>query len=1475
MSDPPLPPLPAGPPTPQPRSHHPPGPAPTQQLPGYGVFRLPSAAGGGGAPQMQPQQGMNRQMGYPAAHGQPQYQQQPPPLLAGVPQYPSPAPQPHPHPHPQAQGSAHAPARASALRNSFLAPPSPSSAAPSGAASPTGRPASAASASSSSTVVLAPPATSQANGTATAPTTPPRAPAAAVAGLEVSSAQPASRPNPKSSTTPRRVGPGGVPFLPPYAPRDPLCAFCGGDASLNRHGRGEEMVSCYECGSSGHPTCLEWDDWGMVKRVKGYAWLCQECKRCEVCDEKGDDDDMLFCDSCDRGWHRQCLDPPLTSIPRGKWTCPTCVRGSALAAPQVLDAGRKRERKQARPVGLVSTPSQAGDGAGESARKRPRRGSAGGDVKGKGRAVDYSEADDDEGALFGPSAASFDGVLSLPGSSSANGGGHPSPHGHAYLLPPGVDPSLALDPSLAGHPRIKLPPSSGTGGLHTPGASGPKLTLKLDGGRPSFSANDAVLAAAALASSAAAGGSASVSGSSRGGTPKPGLSSQKRPRAGRPSTSGASAAQLDDPSFKPWLAPRSPPPDSSDSEPDLGAPEDPYGGLLTPSQADGAGRRPGEADRERWRRAREAWEVRDLGVARERGRKEEEERQAREKDAKGARGRSATPGSAAAAAPAAASAAGGVNGGTTTGPTAPSAAPGTPAPAGLAGAAGAGAAGTMDLRPSRVSTPSLAASTPAASTSKPSSSKPTSLALTQGGAPASLPIRPITHLLFGHSPTLEIRTWYQAPFPEDLTRVADGRLWVCEWCLKYSRSGFEAGRHRLKCKMRHPPGDEIYRDGAVSMFEVDGRKNKIYCQNLCLLAKQFLDHKTLYYDVEPFLFYVVTEASPQGAKFVGYFSKEKRSPTNNVSCIMTLPVRQRKGWGNLLIDFSYLLSKKEGRVGTPERPLSDLGLLSYRNYWTLTLFLYFDALPEPKEGEEQEEITFEGISKATSMTRDDIYFILHERNYITDLAADARPIPYALAALPPVGSTAPPAPGAPQTAPQPVQPVQINGAPSPAAGPEAQFAPAPVAVGEQAPSPVASSSTLTANGLPPAPSASEPQPLVNGLAGPTTPAPSAASTSGATPKPRTGGAVNIRHPFRGNSWTSRKRMPKDRRPASGSSSAGGSRATPAGAAPASPSHGHGHHAPTKKLVVPTSYRIHPDRAEVRAYLATHFEKKKEWIRLRPDRLRWTPFLVTRGFGLGVEVGSTALDGTQRGGEGVGAKGGVGVGEEVRHGDGEPVDGEGEGGGASDAAFELDADDVDMDGPHGRTSQSRSRSGSVDSDDPFAGEDRSSSTDSDDGEDAYSDDGRRRRGSGRYSTRRPPPQQARTSTRPTRLSARRQSDSAGVGFDSPAAAVGRRGAARMSSLAGGGREFALDDEEGGEEDDAAPKKRLRRSTSEAVAVGLLNGCGGAVNGHGLVNGAAPPAAPNGRVAPAAEGDEADALGEVDAEGSPELEAEIGA
>ena len=36
----------------------------------------------------------------------------------------------------------------------------------------------------------------------------------------------------------------------------------------------------------------------------------------------------------------------------------------------------------------------------------------------------------------------------------------------------------------------------------------------------------------------------------------------------------------------------------------------------------------------------------------------------------------------------------------------------------------------------------------------------------------------------------------------------------------------------------------------------------------------------------------------------------------------------------------YLLSKVEAKVGSPERPLSDLGLLSYRSYWKDVLLRY-------------------------------------------------------------------------------------------------------------------------------------------------------------------------------------------------------------------------------------------------------------------------------------------------------------------------------------------------------------------------------------------------------------------------------------------------------------------------------------------------------------------------------------------------------
>ncbi|XP_022773195.1 histone acetyltransferase of the MYST family 1-like isoform X2 [Durio zibethinus] len=196
----------------------------------------------------------------------------------------------------------------------------------------------------------------------------------------------------------------------------------------------------------------------------------------------------------------------------------------------------------------------------------------------------------------------------------------------------------------------------------------------------------------------------------------------------------------------------------------------------------------------------------------------------------------------------------------------------------------------------------------------------------------------------------EIETWYFSPFPPEYNESL--KLYFCEFCLNFMKRKEQLQRHM-----------------------VDGKKNKVYGQNLCYLAKLFLDHKTLYYDVDLFLFYVLCECDDRGCHMVGYFSKEKHSEESyNLACILTLPPYQRKGYGKFLIAFSYELSKKEGKVGTPERPLSDLGLLSYRGYWTRVLL---DILKKHKGN-----ISIKELSDMTAIKAEDILTTLQSLELI-------------------------------------------------------------------------------------------------------------------------------------------------------------------------------------------------------------------------------------------------------------------------------------------------------------------------------------------------------------------------------------------------------------------------------------------------------------------------------------------------------------
>eukprot|EP00745_Piridium_sociabile_P036051 TRINITY_DN63944_c0_g1_i1.p1 TRINITY_DN63944_c0_g1~~TRINITY_DN63944_c0_g1_i1.p1 ORF type:complete len:360 (-),score=50.69 TRINITY_DN63944_c0_g1_i1:258-1337(-) len=234
--------------------------------------------------------------------------------------------------------------------------------------------------------------------------------------------------------------------------------------------------------------------------------------------------------------------------------------------------------------------------------------------------------------------------------------------------------------------------------------------------------------------------------------------------------------------------------------------------------------------------------------------------------------------------------------------------------------------------------------------------------------------------------------WYFSPFPPEFQDIEV--IHFCEFCLAFFATTAEVARHSRLCSIRHPPGDEIYRSANVSVFEVDGSYSRVYCENLCYIAKLFLDHKTLRHNVGLFLFYIVAEYDEFGYHLVGYFSKEKYSK-NNLSCILTLPQHQRKGYGKFLISFSYELSKIEcclseqptengsnmkRILGGPERPFSDLGRASYMCWWTPRLLKEIrKKITEAKESVKKggsstvvPSITIKALSEKTYISPEDV-----------------------------------------------------------------------------------------------------------------------------------------------------------------------------------------------------------------------------------------------------------------------------------------------------------------------------------------------------------------------------------------------------------------------------------------------------------------------------------------------------------------------
>ncbi|KAG4304631.1 hypothetical protein PORY_002024 [Pneumocystis oryctolagi] len=187
----------------------------------------------------------------------------------------------------------------------------------------------------------------------------------------------------------------------------------------------------------------------------------------------------------------------------------------------------------------------------------------------------------------------------------------------------------------------------------------------------------------------------------------------------------------------------------------------------------------------------------------------------------------------------------------------------------------------------------------------------------------------------------QIKTWFNSPYPSNSGNLKSSLLYVCNKCFKYSTDRFLIANHEVICFSLKSQEKIVFKNASLKIKELDGKQHKLTCQCLSLFAKLFLENKSICFDVENFLFYILTRTNKNIEETVGFFSKEKLSwDEYNLACILIFPPYQRHGYGKILIALSYELSKAEGKWGSPERPLSNLGFVSYLSYWTRSIVTF-------------------------------------------------------------------------------------------------------------------------------------------------------------------------------------------------------------------------------------------------------------------------------------------------------------------------------------------------------------------------------------------------------------------------------------------------------------------------------------------------------------------------------------------------------
>lgn len=312
-------------------------------------------------------------------------------------------------------------------------------------------------------------------------------------------------------------------------------------------------------------------------------------------------------------------------------------------------------------------------------------------------------------------------------------------------------------------------------------------------------------------------------------------------------------------------------------------------------------------------------------------------------------------------------------------------------------------------------------------------------------------------------------TWYYSPYPDELivpgdhshSKITNGdlanghlsdsshgvpavsgkvcpRLHVCPYCFAYSPNIEDYLLHVRQHEQLEEDNPEttplpesaikVYENNGYAVWQIDGEAEKLYCQNLSLFGKLFLEQKSVFFDTGSFLYFVLTYTPPspshspkvrRGQKtspsnsvhlrtqVMGFFSKENPSwDSNNLACILIFPPFQHRQLGKLLMAVSYKLSGWEwvgGVIGGPEKPLSEMGKKSYLRFWSERIARFMMGESPDADGKHvfekkrknrvtlsKEEMTIKEIGDRTGMLAEDVVAALNEME-VCELVKRKRP----------------------------------------------------------------------------------------------------------------------------------------------------------------------------------------------------------------------------------------------------------------------------------------------------------------------------------------------------------------------------------------------------------------------------------------------------------------------------------------------------